>query len=94
MEDNTQTNPKSRMLALQSLEGHPGWPVYCARVAERVKKQIDDKVFDPKTSDEDRRTLVGARKLLMDEFTPEKMRQSMIAQAKTEVIKIERPGGK
>jgi hypothetical protein len=94
MEDNTLTNPKSRQMSLQSLGGHPGWPVYCARFSEIIQKQIEAKIFDTKTPDDERRTLVAARKMLTEAYTPDKMRESMIAQATTEVMRLENPGGK
>jgi hypothetical protein len=64
--------------ALHLLEGHPGWRLYCDRFDEIVRKEVDEKIFDTLTSDEDRRTLVAARKLLTESRAPEKMRKAMI----------------
>jgi len=89
MEDNTQTNPKSRLLALRGLGGTTGWPIYCNRFLEVIRMQIEDKIFDPKTSHEERATLVNARKVLTEGFTPEKMLQSMIVQAENELQRLE-----
>jgi hypothetical protein len=89
MEDNTQTNPKSRLMALNALESSPGWPVFCERVSQIVAVEIDVKVWDIKTTDEERRNLVNARKLLTESFSPQKMLGSMQAAARTEVERVE-----
>lgn len=78
---------RSAKLALDSLGGHPGWPLYCARFEEIRAKEIDAKIFDLATSDEDRRTLVSARKLLSESYAPEKMRTYMLTALKTEITR-------
>lgn len=89
MEDNTLTNPKSRQMALNAIGSHPGWPIYCDRFEQLIKANIDAKIFDLKTSDEDRRTLVAARELLATNYTPEKIRQSLLVVAESDVRRME-----
>lgn len=90
MPDSQRIDPRSAKLALDSLGGNPGWPIYCDRFEEIVRKQIEAKIFDLKTSDEERRTLVAARQLLVENYTPEKMRESMLAAARTEIARLDR----
>lgn len=80
-------HPTAAKNALDSLAAHPGWELYKARVDELVKLEIEAKIFDPKTSDQERRDLVNARLLLVNGYAPEKIRQSLYAKFKTEVIK-------
>jgi hypothetical protein len=77
--------PRSAKLALDSLGGHPGWPIYCERFDQIVQREIDAKIFDPKSTDEERRTLVAARILLVGTYLPSKMRESMLAALRTEI---------
>lgn len=90
MSDTDLTNPKSRELALLALGSTPGWPIYCARFGEIIAKEIDAKIFDLKTTDEDRRTLVAARELLTTRYTPEKIRETMLSVARNEVARLDR----
>lgn len=83
-------HPRSRELALSSLRLNPGWSVYCDRFAKILETQIEAKVWDLKTSDEERRALVAARKLLTDSHAPEKLIESMITQANSEAETLER----
>jgi hypothetical protein len=84
-----EDNPNSRALALNALGSHPAWPLYIARFNEVVANEIDAVIFDPKTTDEIRRSLVLARKLLVTGYTPEKMRQSMLVVAETQIIRAD-----
>ena len=83
-------HPRSRELALSSLRVTPGWSVYCERFAKILETQIDEKIWDLKTSDEDCMTLRAARKLLTDAHAPEKMLESMIAQARSAADTLDR----
>lgn len=82
-------NPSIRALALNSLGANPGWAVYCARFDDLVAKRINAVIFDTKTTDEERRTLVAARALLTDSYAPEKMRMAMIVVAEGEINRAE-----
>lgn len=71
--------PELLALALNSLPGNSGWQVYCERFNEIVAHEIDKKIFDPETPDEECRVLRRARKLLVDNYAPEKVRTAMVA---------------
>ena len=86
---NEKADPRSTKYALEALGGHPGWQMFCARSMEMVRLQMDAKIFDPATSDEERRSLVLARRLHVDQFTPEKLRESMLTQARTEITRAD-----
>ena len=75
------THPEVVALALRSLAGNSGWEIYCARFDEIVKREIDDKVFDPKTPEADRLGLIQARRILVGSYAPEKIRSSMLVSA-------------
>jgi hypothetical protein len=84
--DNYHTiTPEARRNAFIALEEHPGWKLYCARQAEIVASQIDARIFDPKTTDEERRTLVEARPLLMGANAPEQVRKGMVTICETQM---------
>ena len=89
-ENPNPVHPRNRELALSSLRLNPGWQVYCDRFAKVLENEIEAKVWDLKTSDEDRKTLVAARKLLVDSYAPEKMIEAMITQASNEANAIDR----
>ncbi len=80
-------HPTSAKNALDSLAAHPGWELYKARVDELVRNDIEAKIFDPKTPDQERRDLVNARLLLVNAYAPERIRQALYAKFNTEVIK-------
>jgi hypothetical protein len=80
-------HPQSSKNALESLAGQPGWQLYCERVSDIVAREIDAKIFDRKTSDQERRDLVNARALLVESYSPEKIRQGMVARYQGELIK-------
>ena len=86
-QDQTPRNPRSDKLALDSLGGHPGWPLYCDRFNLILQKDIEARIFDPKTSDEECRTLRAARKMLVDSYSPDKMRESMLTALRTEITR-------
>lgn len=86
----TDDNPKLRLLALSALAGSAGWHVYCRRVGEVVKEQIDKGIFDVDTPDELRRDLVRVRKLYVDQFSPEKLLKSLVSVAENEARMEER----
>ncbi len=77
--------PESIVLSLQSLNGNSGWKAYCDRVQEVLEKEIDAKIFDPATPDDECRVLRRARKLLVDSYAPEKMRQGMVTVLETQI---------
>lgn len=90
MEDNVQTNPLSRLNAIRSLAGHPGWPVFCARFDKLIELQIEAQVWDRKTGHEQRAMLVEARNFLTQHCTPEKLRAAIAAQAESELDTLEK----
>lgn len=75
---------QSRHIALRALEHNDAFAIYCERHADIVSKQIEAKIFDLATTDEECRVLRQARKLLAENYAPGKMLQSMLVQAKTE----------
>lgn len=79
--------PQAQNEALHLLENHPGWRLYCARFDELVRKEVDEKIFDTKTSDEDRRTLVAARQLLVNSRAPEQQRKAMITATESAIAR-------
>lgn len=83
-------NPQQRALALQSLTLNPGWQFYVARHEAIVKQQLEAKVWDTATTDEERRVLVAARKLLVDSFSPGKLVEAALTQALTEARQAEK----
>lgn len=82
MENNP--NPKSRALALESLITSPGWPVYCSRFDAIVKEELEAKIFDSKTSPEEREKMVKAREFLVKDYTPGKMAERILGVARRE----------
>lgn len=77
--------PEARLSALLGLESHPGWPLFCERMKDIVANQIDAKIFDVNTSDEERRTLVAARPLLIGPNAPEQVRKALAAVCESEI---------
>jgi hypothetical protein len=90
MDTNLLTNPKGREMVLNALEHNDAWKLFCERHKEVVKTVIEAKIFDPKTSAEEREKLVNARLVLVESYTPEKILGSMQVQARTEVNRMER----
>lgn len=85
-----ETNPKGRLMALNSLEHNPGWAVYCARQKEVMGQSIDAKVFDPKTPADEREMLVRARQFLVENHTPEKILKTLLTSLEGEVNRAEK----
>lgn len=85
------SSPKQRALALQSLTLNPGWQFYVARHEAIVKQQLEAKVWDMATTDEERRVLVAARKLLVESYAPGKLVEAALTQALTEARQAEKP---
>jgi len=81
-------HPVTAKNALESLAGQTGWDMYCARVDELVEIEINAKIFDSRTSDQERRDLVNARLLLVRHYSPERIRQSLMAKFNSEIIKL------
>lgn len=79
----------SEKYALENLAGQPGWQLYCQRVQQIVAMEIDAKVFDESTTDEERRALVKARNLFIKQYSPERIRESLVALARSAQIQAE-----
>ncbi len=85
--DISNLTAKHRLQALNELDGSYGFAIFVKRWREQVGKEIDKVVYDPKTSDDERRNLVHARKYLVENFDPGKLVNSLIAGAKTEAAR-------
>lgn len=83
-------NPKLRALALNGLASSLGWGIYCERFQEIIRMEIEAEVWKPETTDERRRTLVAARKVLCDTYLPEKIRKTLLVSAETEIARQDR----
>lgn len=73
-----------RAVLLRSLEANAGFIFYCEQLAEKMTREIDAKVWDTKTTDEEARILRETRKRLTGGFSPEKIVKSLIAAAEQE----------
>lgn len=73
-----------RVRLLRSLEIHPAFVFYCEQLAEKTRKEIEAKVWDTKTPDEEARILRETRKRLTEGFSPEKIVKSLLAAAEQE----------
>ena len=69
---------------LRSLEAHAGFHFYCEQLAEKMRREIDAKVWDVATTDGEARILRETRKRLTDGFSPEKIVKSLLAAAEQE----------
>lgn len=83
-------HPQVAALALRGLSGSTGWAIYCARFDEIVKRELDDKIFDPKTPESERLGLIHARRLLVGSYAPEKIRSSLLVTATKEAESAEK----
>lgn len=87
-------NPKLRGMALNALGSSLGWGIICERFQDIIRKEIEDEVWKLETTDERRRTLVAARKVLCEHYTPEKIRTTLLVTAENETRRQDRSQGK
>lgn len=81
---------REKLGLIRSLQSSQAFALYCERFSEIVAREIDAKIFETETTDEQCRILREARKLLSGAYTPEKQLGSMAAALESEVIRHDR----
>lgn len=76
--------PGERVRLLVALETHPGFHLYCARHAEMLTQEIEARIFDPATTDGECRILRETRKRLVEQYTPSKIIEKLVAATENE----------
>lgn len=74
-----------RLRLLKGMALHPGFIFFCQRWDEKISKEIDARVWDTETSNEEARVLRETRKRLRDGFSPDKILMTLISSCETEV---------
>lgn len=85
-------NAAERLFALHTLRASPGWALYCAQQAKALE-DLDKKLRDVDTSDDETRHLKHARVYLIEQYAPAKILSKLLnatdADAKREQEEID-----
>ena len=84
-----EIGPRDRLQLLAALEAHPGFHLFCERQATMIEQDIEAKIFDPATPDDECRVLRQTRRRLVESFTPEKILRNLYVATESEVKRQE-----
>lgn len=87
MTESQRYTARDRLMMLQGLANSTGFAILCEKWQDKVARDLDAKIFNVETTDTEARILRETRARLMDSYKPEKLIDSLIAQAKTEATR-------